>query len=82
MAACPTSRSRRSSAVSGHVERGSQSARRLAAWSPTLRAYLPQQEVVMRDGVRHRVEARELVPGDVLLVEEAARISADARLVD
>jgi calcium-translocating P-type ATPase len=47
-----------------------------------LRAYLPQQAVVLRDGVRHPVEARELVPGDVLLVEEGDRISADARLVD
>ena len=46
-----------------------------------LSAYLPQQASVLRDGVRHAVEARELVPGDVLLVEEGDRISADARLV-
>ena len=47
-----------------------------------LRAYLPQQALVVRDGLRRSVEARELVPGDVLLVEEGDRVSADARLID
>ena len=35
-----------------------------------LRAYLPQQATVRRDGERVLVDATELVPGDVLLVEE------------
>ena len=47
-----------------------------------LRAYLPQQVAVLRDGARRSVEARELVPGDVLLVEEGDRVSADARLIE
>jgi calcium-translocating P-type ATPase len=47
-----------------------------------LEGYLPQQAFVLRDGRRTVVEARTLVPGDVLLLEEGQRISADARLVD
>jgi calcium-translocating P-type ATPase len=47
-----------------------------------LRRYLPQQAAVRRDGKRQVVEARELVPGDLALIEEGERISADARLVD
>jgi len=46
-----------------------------------LEGYLPQQAFVLRDGRRKVVEARELVPGDVLLLEEGQRISADARLL-
>jgi magnesium-transporting ATPase (P-type) len=46
-----------------------------------LRAYLPDQARVMRDGQEQVVPARELVPGDLLLVEEGERVSADARLL-
>ena len=47
-----------------------------------LRAYLPQQATVRRDGERVLVHATELVPGDILLVEEGERVSADARLAE
>jgi calcium-translocating P-type ATPase len=47
-----------------------------------LRGYLPQQAVVVRDGRRRPIEAAELVPGDVLLVAEGDRVSADARLLE
>ena len=47
-----------------------------------LQRYLPQQANVLRDGRRDQVDARTLVPGDVLLIEEGDRISADARLLD
>lgn len=47
-----------------------------------LSAYLPQRASVLRDGHRVQVLARELVPGDVLFVNEGDRISADARLID
>ena len=47
-----------------------------------LAAYLPARATVLRDGVRTSVLARELVPGDVLIVAEGERISADARLLD
>ena len=43
-----------------------------------LRAYLPAQATVLRDGEVISVAARELVPGDVLVLEEGDRISADA----
>jgi P-type E1-E2 ATPase len=36
----------------------------------------------MRDGREQAVLARELVPGDVLLVEEGERVSADVGLLD
>jgi calcium-translocating P-type ATPase len=47
-----------------------------------LRLYLPQQALVVRDGRRQTVDAAELVPGDVLLLAEGDRVSADARLVE
>ncbi len=47
----------------------------------TLASYLPPMATVLRDGVPVAVQARELVPGDVLLVEEGDRVSADARLL-
>ncbi|MFI5046154.1 MAG: cation-translocating P-type ATPase [Acidimicrobiia bacterium] len=43
--------------------------------------YLPQHATVLRDGMHRVIEARELVPGDVLVIEEGDRISADARLL-
>jgi calcium-translocating P-type ATPase len=46
-----------------------------------LAQFLPEQAKVLRDGARLEVPARELVPGDVLVVEEGDRISADARLL-
>jgi calcium-translocating P-type ATPase len=45
-----------------------------------LRNYLPQQAAVRRDNRRLTIDATEIVPGDVLLVQEGDRISADARL--
>jgi calcium-translocating P-type ATPase len=47
-----------------------------------LRRYLPQQALVVRDGRRQSVDAASLVPGDVLLLAEGDRISADARLLE
>jgi calcium-translocating P-type ATPase len=47
-----------------------------------LRRYLPEHALVLRDGRRTPVEARDLVPGDVLLLAEGDKVSADARLLD
>ena len=47
-----------------------------------LRKLLPSYADALRDGERQRVLTEELVPGDVILLEEGDRISADARLVD
>ncbi len=47
-----------------------------------LAAYLPAQAKVVRDRRVRVIPAVELVPGDVLVIEEGDRISADARLLD
>ena len=47
-----------------------------------LRRYLPLRARAFRDGSLQQVEARDLVPGDVVVVEEGDRISADARLLE
>lgn len=46
-----------------------------------LKKVLPAQVKVYRDGILKAIEARELVVGDVMQLEEGDRISADARLV-
>jgi calcium-translocating P-type ATPase len=46
-----------------------------------LAAFLPEHARVVRDGSRQEIEARLLVRGDVLLIEEGERICADARLM-
>ncbi|HEY0225296.1 MAG TPA: cation-transporting P-type ATPase, partial [Mycobacterium sp.] len=46
-----------------------------------LAAYLPTHARVMRDGAKVEVEARTLVPGDVLLISEGNRVCADARII-
>ena len=47
-----------------------------------LKQYLPRTATVRRDGNRVQVDARTLVPGDVLIIAEGDRISADARLLE
>jgi len=46
-----------------------------------LRNMLPPRAKVIRDGQMQEIEARLLVPGDIMVVEEGDLISADARLV-
>jgi magnesium-transporting ATPase (P-type) len=46
-----------------------------------LAAFLPEQARVRRDGVAKVINARMLVPGDVVLIAEGESISADARLL-
>jgi potassium/sodium efflux P-type ATPase len=47
-----------------------------------LKKLLPAYARVVRSGEEARVLAEELVPGDVLLLSEGDRVSADCRLVD
>ena len=47
-----------------------------------LAEYLPPQANVLRDGERQIIDAARVVPGDLLLVEEGDRVSADARLLE
>jgi calcium-translocating P-type ATPase len=46
-----------------------------------LAQYLPERAKVLRDGGEQVVDAADLVPGDILVIEEGDRVSADARLL-
>lgn len=46
-----------------------------------LRSMTPEEASVLRDGEVQRIEAKDLVPGDILVVREGDRIAADARLL-
>ncbi len=46
-----------------------------------LKQLIPHYVRVLRDGQESRILAEELVPGDVMLLAEGDRVSADARLV-
>ena len=47
-----------------------------------LAAFLPASAQVVRDGARTQIAARDLVPGDVLVIGEGDRVCADARIID
>jgi P-type Ca2+ transporter type 2C len=47
-----------------------------------LRAMSASEASVVRDGERRRVPAAELVPGDVILIEQGDTIPADARVME
>ena len=47
-----------------------------------LRMYLPDTAHVLRDGAVASVATTDLVPGDVIVIAEGERISADARLIE
>jgi len=48
----------------------------------TLRRWMPEYAKVIRDGELKKVLVRDLVPGDVIDLEEGDRVPADARLVE
>jgi magnesium-transporting ATPase (P-type) len=64
-------------AVIGFVQEGKAEAA-LAA----LRSMLALQAAVRRDGQRATIDAEDLVPGDVVLVESGDRVPADLRLIE
>jgi len=47
-----------------------------------LQRLLPLRAQALRDGAPQRLEARELVPGDVLLLEAGDQVPADCRLLE
>lgn len=47
-----------------------------------LAKYLPQRARVERDGVITDVDATQLVPGDIVVIQEGDRVAADIRLLD
>ncbi len=46
-----------------------------------VRGLLPNRAIVLRAGLRQEIEARFLVPGDIVLLEPGARVPADLRLL-
>jgi magnesium-transporting ATPase (P-type) len=48
----------------------------------TLKSWMPEYTRVFRDGELRKVLVRDLVPGDVILLEEGDRVPADARLFE
>jgi Ca2+-transporting ATPase len=63
-------------AIMGYIQ-GSRAEQALAA----LRQMSAAHATVIRDGVRQSIAAAELVPGDIILVEEGDTIPADARVL-
>jgi Ca2+-transporting ATPase len=47
-----------------------------------LMALAAPESTVIRDGERQRIPTRDIVPGDILLVEAGDKIAADARIVE
>ena len=47
-----------------------------------LAAMMTVEAQVVRDGRRHRVPAKELVPGDIAVIEPGDKVSADMRLLE
>lgn len=47
-----------------------------------LRALTDPASLTIRDGVARQIPARELVPGDIVLVESGVRVPADLRLLE
>lgn len=43
---------------------------------------MPHKAIVLRDGKKKEINATELVPGDLIFLEEGMRVPADARLVE
>lgn len=62
--------------VIGHVQEG-----RAEEAIDAVGQMLADYAIVLRNGERHRVEARELVPGDQVILESGDKVPADVRLV-
>jgi potassium/sodium efflux P-type ATPase len=48
----------------------------------TLRHWMPEYAKVIRDGELQRILVKEIVPGDIIVLEEGDRVPADARLIE
>lgn len=56
--------------------------RRAEGAMEALKGMVTYEASVIRDGKPHRIAASEVVPGDILRLEEGDRVSADARLIE
>jgi magnesium-transporting ATPase (P-type) len=48
----------------------------------TLKSWMPEYAKVIRGGELKRILVKEIVPGDVIVLEEGDRVPADARLIE
>jgi Ca2+-transporting ATPase len=48
----------------------------------TLRHWMPEYAKVIRDGELQKILVKEIVPGDIIVLEEGDRVPADARLIE
>jgi len=48
----------------------------------TLRSWMPEYAKVFRDSELKKVSVREIVPGDIIFLDEGDRVPADARLIE
>ena len=48
----------------------------------TLKSWMPEYAKVFRDGELKKILVREIVPGDIVFLEEGDRVPADARLME
>jgi Ca2+-transporting ATPase len=48
----------------------------------TLKSWMPEHAKVIRDGELKKISVREIVPGDIIFLEEGDRVPADARLME
>ena len=48
----------------------------------TLKSWMPEYAKVIRDGELKKISVREIVPGDIIQLEEGDRVPADARLME
>lgn len=63
-------------AVIGYIQEGKAESAMAA-----IRGMLAPEATVRRDGRRQTVDAARVVPGDVLILEPGAKVSADVRLI-
>ena len=47
-----------------------------------LKHYIKTESVVLRDGEKTVIDDKELVPGDIIFLQEGQRVPADARVID
>jgi Ca2+-transporting ATPase len=48
----------------------------------TLKSWMPEYAKAIRDGELKKILVRNLVPGDIIVLEDGDRVPADARLID